>query len=415
MITLGIGRMEIDWGKNNSYTDHSALFQQSDIKQIPYYYVDIDTDEPIIEMKEGYSRKLSTMKERLDLLGYDINSIRDMYGSAVREHEEHSYKILLTFDTYCNALKTINIAEINTMMFKVEGYENGYDFGEYVAKCVLKNPQIKDKIFVKHQDDAADWRNPTSDLSQFLENLDPYITLRILAENPNNSDFEVQWNFADVVGNGWVKREDIVKGLSVNDKVLIVTEGSSDSFALHKTINELYPAISDFFYFVDMKENYPFTGIGNLYNFCMGLCRISIQNNIIVIFDNDTAGIEKYNQSLNLIKPPNLLITKLPDHSDFKNIKTLGPQGPIWDNINGKAVAIECFLDFNSVSQPPQVRWTSYNKNQNQYQGELENKDNYVRAFKQCNLTDGSYDTCKLEFLIKYIIEQWMEKRADKQ
>lgn len=26
MITLGIGRMEIDWGKNSSYIDYSALF-----------------------------------------------------------------------------------------------------------------------------------------------------------------------------------------------------------------------------------------------------------------------------------------------------------------------------------------------------------------------------------------------------
>lgn len=37
MITLGIGRMELDWGKNNLYKDHSALFQISDVQLIPYY------------------------------------------------------------------------------------------------------------------------------------------------------------------------------------------------------------------------------------------------------------------------------------------------------------------------------------------------------------------------------------------
>ena len=52
MITLGIGRMEIDWGKNNIFTDHSALFKPSDVKDIPYNYVDIDTGEPVVEMKE---------------------------------------------------------------------------------------------------------------------------------------------------------------------------------------------------------------------------------------------------------------------------------------------------------------------------------------------------------------------------
>lgn len=75
MITLGIGRMEIDWGKNNFFRDHSILFKTSDVKLIPYYYVDMDSDEPIIEMKEGYARKLSGIKKRLDLLGYDLVSL----------------------------------------------------------------------------------------------------------------------------------------------------------------------------------------------------------------------------------------------------------------------------------------------------------------------------------------------------
>ena len=63
MITLGIGRMEIDGGGgDNSFRDHSILFKISDVKLIPYYYVDMDSDEPIIEMKEGYARKLSSIK-----------------------------------------------------------------------------------------------------------------------------------------------------------------------------------------------------------------------------------------------------------------------------------------------------------------------------------------------------------------
>jgi hypothetical protein len=40
MIYLSVGRLEIDWGKNFGFTDHSALFQSSDIAQVPYYYVD---------------------------------------------------------------------------------------------------------------------------------------------------------------------------------------------------------------------------------------------------------------------------------------------------------------------------------------------------------------------------------------
>lgn len=411
MITLGIGRMEIDWGKNSSYKDHSALFQPSDIRQIPYYYVNIDTEKPIVKMKEGFSRKLNNMKLRLDLLGYDLDSVREKYIQAVEEHEDHGCTIALSFDVFYQAVKDIDVSKVNTVEYEVEGFDNGYDLGEYVSKCVLGIPEIKNKLFNESSNDDFVWKDLTSDLAVFLENLDPYITLRMLAENQANLNLEVQWNYADAVDGGWINQSNLVKEMASQNRVLIVTEGSSDSFILQKTIEELYPDIADFFDFVDMDKNYPFTGTGNLYNFCMGLCRINIKNNIIVIFDNDTEGLMKYKQSESLEKPPSLLITKLPDHSDFCELQTIGPQGNKAGNINGKAVAIECFLDFQSLPQPPCIRWTSYNRRENEYQGELENKDEYVRVFKRANLTDASYNTSKLKCLMEYLIQQWISKK----
>ena len=31
MISLGVGTMEIDWGKNSYFKDHSALFKPEDV------------------------------------------------------------------------------------------------------------------------------------------------------------------------------------------------------------------------------------------------------------------------------------------------------------------------------------------------------------------------------------------------
>lgn len=42
MIHLALGRLEIDWGKNNFYASHARLFQPNDLKQIPYYYAGDD-------------------------------------------------------------------------------------------------------------------------------------------------------------------------------------------------------------------------------------------------------------------------------------------------------------------------------------------------------------------------------------
>ncbi|MGW8113992.1 HEPN/Toprim-associated domain-containing protein [Caproicibacterium sp. NSD3] len=413
MITLGIGRMEIDWGKNSSYRDYSALFQIQDIKLVPYYYANDEADNPVVEMKEGFSRILSSVKVRLDLLGYDITSIRGLYEASLKDCEEFGYEVQFSFDDFYNTLRYIDIPKVDSMKISIKYDENGYDLGEYVSKCILEDPQIKKHLPVKYKKkDKNGWNNAIYDLGTFFENLDPCITLRVLAENPNNQDLELQWNFADVVEGGWAKREDFVSPLSSGEKILIVTEGSSDSYIIKRTIESLYPDIADFFDFIDMEENYPFTGVGNLYNFCLGLVRINVGNKILVIFDNDTAGVEKYQLLSSVKKPDTFLITKLPNYDAFSHFQALGPQGESYENINGKAVAIECFLDLNSVNKIPAIRWTSYNKKMKQYQGELVGKDDYVRAFKNCDLTNGSYDSKKLRFLIDYILSQWTHRSS---
>ena len=44
MISLGVGRMEIDWGKNNIFKNHSKLYTEKEFNsKVEYYYVDDDT------------------------------------------------------------------------------------------------------------------------------------------------------------------------------------------------------------------------------------------------------------------------------------------------------------------------------------------------------------------------------------
>lgn len=83
LITLGIGRMEIDWGKKNFVRDHYVLFKPTDYKEELTNYKNDDRCDDLTLIEEnqyGYSRKLSTIKKRLDLLGYDINSIERIFN-----------------------------------------------------------------------------------------------------------------------------------------------------------------------------------------------------------------------------------------------------------------------------------------------------------------------------------------------
>jgi hypothetical protein len=392
MISLGIERLEIDWGKNYSFTDHSNLFRPSDVCDIPYYYAD-----DVIEMKPGLSRKLGAIARRLDLLGYSAARLPARYAELVDAMPDYYNDVPLSFEQFAAIMKAVDLPKA----FKT--LEAGdYDLGKYVSRYIFEEPEIRKLLPPGITIDQ--------DAGTFFENFDPYLTLRLLAMNPTNSDRLVQWRYADVVEGGWVERGEVVKPLPDTSKILIVTEGSSDSFIIQRTLAGLYPDIADFFHFVDMEEHYPFTGAGNLFRFCQGLASIRIENKVLVVFDNDAAGIEKFDQVRRLKRPSAMHVCRLPDHPDFSSVLTAGPNGLTKADINGAAVAIECFLDLRPMENRPHlIRWTSYNRDLERYQGEIEDKEQLVTLFKKADLTNGSYDSSRLTFLIEHLLKEWVD------
>ena len=141
------------------------------------------------------------------------------------------------------------------------------------------------------------------------------------------------------------------------------------------------------------------------------MSKINVINNIIAIFDNDTAGLIGFKKTKSKIKNNNILITHLPDMEEFKNFKTIGPNGESVCDVNGKAVAIECFLDLTKNDETPSVRWTNYEKDPDKYQGSLINKEKYSKSFFSSNLQDGSYNVDKLKYLINTIIQEYVDNK----
>lgn len=406
MITLGIKKMDIDWGKNNYFNNHSILFQDNDFGiELPYYYC--DGDKEIIELKKGAAKKLKYIKDRLDIIGYDLKSCKQKYNESIQEYEYGvDEKVDISFEDFLKIISNINVSKVDNLASALETFENGYGFlGEYFNKAIIKDEELlkKFEIHLKRKISIAD--------GEFLDMIHPYVILRLLAENPENLDYDVEWRYNDIIENGWVEEKNVILPTNQKDKILIVTEGSTDSFIIERTIHELYSHIEDLFDFIDMREQYPFTNTGNLTNFCMGLQKINILNYIIAIYDNDTTGMQAYKKANDICTNDNILIYHLPDLEEFKNIKTIGPNGENYGDINGKAVAIECFLDFNSMQFEPIIRWSNYNEAMGQYQGALIKKDDYTQKFKSSNLQDGDYDCSKLKILINDIISSWIERK----
>lgn len=363
IISLSLGALELDWGKNSFFRNHSALFRPGDVEQAHYYYVD-----GLIEDKPAFVRSLRSVVRRLELLGYTLQDCERLYKEAIATTPSYYPAPVLTFERFAEVMRNVNVGAV-----RIPEEEGGDDLGE-VAREILADPE-----FTKTEDRLA---SLTRDDGTFFENLDPYVALSLLAVNPQNMEQKVVWRFADVLDGGWVGEDDLYEGVPQSDRCLVVTEGSSDGAVLREALSIVASDVADFFEFVDMSENYPFTGTGNLFRFCQGLARIKIQNRILIVLDNDTVGRAAFRRISALDLPPRMRVAVLPALEECRNVRTLGPSGAQYEDINGRAVSIEWFLHTSIPDHPePTVRWTAYNDEFDAYQGELVDKEAYARHF----------------------------------
>ncbi len=73
-------------------------------------------------------------------------------------------------------------------------------------------------------------------------------------------------------------------------------------------------------------------------------------------------------------------VMQLPNLDEFLNFKTIGPTGIGHSDINGRAAAIECYLDFEKEGLPdPIIRWRTFNRELEVYHGELQHKTQYMK------------------------------------
>lgn len=172
----------------------------------------------------------------------------------------------------------------------------------------------------------------------------------------------------------------------------------------------LRPDVADFFRFIDMSDGHPFPGAGNLVKFAKGLVKIDVQNNLVFLFDNDAEGVYAYQQVQELTMPPNMSAMMLPCLEEFRAFHTRGPQGEFAADINGRAAAIECYLDLNLEGFPPaSVVWTNYKKDLNVYHGSLEYKESYTKEFlKQTpgTVSMNGYRVDKLNVVLNALIKE---------
>ncbi|HGD8093367.1 TPA: HEPN/Toprim-associated domain-containing protein [Escherichia coli] len=422
VISLEVSGVGLDWSKNSLGIDHGGLFQSADhhVKPLNEDQIeegeDFDTPDGIL-CRTVLRKPLGQVAYRLELLGFTLENIRYEYELMAKDSIEYQEEFnescpeyakpisnMMSFDEFVNFIKSVNISELNDdyISLKDRIKERELIMGRF------NNDELLSRI--PQYDNAFD--NAWSEKSAFgtlVSILHPYSVMRLLAENPNNHNEFVTWDYGDLVSAGYANIKDIQVNARRRDKFLIATEGSTDSNVIKYALHLLRPDVEDFFHFIDMSEGYPFTGSGNLVKFAAGLVKIDIQNLIVFVLDNDCEGIEAYEKIRKLTLPHNISCIHLPDLPHFNQFPAIGPHGVTYENINGRAVAIECYLDLRfSDYDEAKIRWSNYKKESDAYQGALENKDYYTKKFMK--LKPGSkgfsnYDFAKLAIVLDELIK----------
>lgn len=416
VIYLEVGGVSLDWAKNGMGVDHGALFQESDRTRRPLEDNDLEPVndqnlEPSIA-EAAFARLLERVVPRLNLMGYTLERARAEYDACVADANDIKERLaldqsapdMMTFDEYCEFLCQFPLAELDDTYIE---YDTKDRDERARGRFAALDEQIE-RIPVR-SDSSSYWSEKTYFGARCFV-LSPYSILQILARCPCNRCVEVVWQYGPMVESGWLAEESYVPGATREERILIVTEGSTDSRILNHAIGLLRPDVADFFRFIDADLTHPFWGTGNLVRFAEGLLRIDVLNRIVFVLDNDAEGVDAFNRIRKLGLPSNIRCMTLPADDALRDFPTSGPQGVFASDINGRAAAIECYLDLRLDGYPPaRVSWSNYKKDVDAWHGALEHKESYMKFFLAQapeSIRDGNYDVSKLERVIDSIMQE---------
>ncbi len=224
---------------------------------------------------------------------------------------------------------------------------------------------------------------------------DTNVALRLALEVCSDGD-ELIYDVTDLVMSEYFSEDDdlvsYALGLYSGDysstsKMIVLTEGRSDSWIISESIKLLYPHLCDYFTFMDFDGVRIGGGAGGLANIVKAFAGAGILNKLVAVFDNDTAA-EAAIRSLRSVKlPANIRILRLPELLSLNEYPTIGPSGPVTMNVNGIAASIELYLGRDALlgedGRLAPVQWTGYEPGVGKYQGEVLFKDRIHERFKR--------------------------------
>jgi hypothetical protein len=124
----------------------------------------------------------------------------------------------------------------------------------------------------------------------------------------------------------WARRETAEDFSSIH-KIVVLTEGSSDSFAIQGAVKVLYPHIAEYYSFMDFEAVRAAGGAGHLVAMVKAFAGAGIANRIVALFDNDTAARSAVRGLRDVRLPDNVRVIHYPTLDLAREYPTLRAAG----------------------------------------------------------------------------------------
>lgn len=341
-----------------------------------------------------YETSLEIVRDRLDVMGYTLDTSRMAFQNSIS----------LALEAMNQHKRELENDKGNPMSSLIELYDmKSKILKKLTPELWLRNLKsiqslgLKSSYFHGNQD-----RHNDEDIDYMLSNYlygypdsDFFVPLRLAIE-AFNDDQKLIYDLTDVIGAGYFDiEEDFLEysqfpasnEFAWKSKIIVLTEGSSDSWILRESMNILYPHLTKYFSFLDFENTKFGGGVGNLVNTVKAFSGSGIVNNVIALFDNDTAAQSACSNLQNIQLPSNIVIRKLPEIELLNNYPTIGPSGKANLNVNGIAGSIELYLGEDVLKIDGRnltpIQWTSHDKNLKKYQGVVTEKRQLHARFRK--------------------------------
>ena len=337
---MKLGQLSIGSVKNGYDPYLLSLFQESDKRLIEttlgesglYGEVDEgDRDNPVTLVQ--YACSVSVVRDRLELMGFTRSVAEKGFDVGLRteieQREEWSRSSYGdTFDETLSLLRQLTLDEWKKAVREAETRSlsqwNAHD------RSVQLSPLLRYVI-------SNNWYGfPGAEQRHFLR----------LAVDTVPQDTELVYDLTDLVLGGWVDDSDeliqylddeVSANFNAERRIIVITEGHTDTVILSRSIRLLYPHLADFFRFLDFQGPKVPGGAGALASMTKAFIGAGIINRVISLFDNDTAAKSAIVSLASVPLPDNIVVRQYPDITLASDYPTIGPSGMVSMDVNGLA------------------------------------------------------------------------------